>query len=122
MTIAEAPRYWHEPGEGLHLSMRNRLPVGPGSRGGRWHEPGYRAIYQAAWRAAHPDYREREMLRKVRRRALAQGRDPETAIAEYRTRRPLPLAARACVCSCGCEAEVVMTCGFCQSGLCEVPA
>lgn len=47
--------------------MENRLPVGPGSRGGRWHDPEYRRAYFRAWRAEHPEYRERDNLRRHER-------------------------------------------------------
>ena len=47
--------------------MSNRLPVGPGSRGGLWHLPEFRSAYWRAWRAAHPEYRERERRRTQRR-------------------------------------------------------
>jgi hypothetical protein len=39
------------------------IPTGPGSRGGRWHDPEYRRAYWRAWRAAHAEYREREVRR-----------------------------------------------------------
>jgi hypothetical protein len=40
------------------------IPTGPGSRGGRWgHNPP--AEYWREWRAAHPEYRERDRLRRL---------------------------------------------------------
>jgi hypothetical protein len=45
-------------------SPRNE-PTGPGSRGGHWHDPEYRRAYWRAWRAAHPEYREREARRRA---------------------------------------------------------
>ena len=92
----------------------NRLPVGPGSRGGHWHEPGYRAAYHRAWRAAHPDYRERERLRSARRR------NPEVMDPPHYP-RPLPVSTRPCACPCGCSVEIVV-CGFCAAGLHEETA
>ena len=59
-------------GYGLMKPMSNRLPVGPGSRGGRFHEPAYRAEYYRAWRAANPAYRERERRRSLSRKAFAR--------------------------------------------------
>jgi hypothetical protein len=52
--------------------MANRLPTGPGSRGGHWHEPGFRRAYYRAWRAAHPEYRERERRRSLLNKAEAR--------------------------------------------------
>jgi hypothetical protein len=45
--------------------MHNRLPVGPGSRGGHWHDPAYRAAYFRRWRTEHPQYREDERRRRL---------------------------------------------------------
>jgi hypothetical protein len=56
-----------EVGEEM-TAIGNRLPVGKGSRGGHWHDPEYRREYSRAWRAAHPAYREREALRRCRKR------------------------------------------------------
>jgi hypothetical protein len=99
--------------------MENRLPVGPGSRGGRWHEPDYRLAYQRAWRAAHPEYRERERLRRARERARRNG-DPADIVDAPSYPRPLPVAAHRCICDCGCRNEVpVVACGMCLSGLHE---
>ena len=50
-------------------SARSR-PTGPGSRGGHWHLAAFRAAYYRDWRAAHPDYVEREHGRLSRRRAF----------------------------------------------------
>lgn len=96
-------------------SSRNAT-TGPGSRGGRWHDPEYRREYGRAWRAAHPEYREREALRLARRRALERGEDPTVVTEPPRFPRPTPLPAVACACSCGCAAEVVTVCGFCRDG------
>ena len=84
-------------------AFANRLPVGPGSRGGAWHNPEYRREYQRAWRAAHPEYREAERLRRARERARRNG-DPAgiEAVASNGYPRPLPSAAQPCRCSCGC--------------------
>jgi hypothetical protein len=96
--------------------MENRLPVGPGSRGGHWHEDEYRAKYHRAWRAGHPEYREREALRRGRERARRNG-DPAdiSVVATYP--RPLPEPAVTCVCACGCREPVVVFCGFCRDGM-----
>jgi hypothetical protein len=56
----------------LMEAMRNRLPVGPGSRGGNWHDPEYRRAYWRRWRAAHPEYRERESRRRLLQHAEAR--------------------------------------------------
>jgi hypothetical protein len=90
-------------------SSRSR-PTGPGSRGGRWHDPEYRREYARAWRAAHPEYRERERLRRARAKA---GVDMVTAPSYP---RPLPEAAKMCACSCGCRESVATSCGFCRDG------
>jgi hypothetical protein len=52
--------------------MANRLPVGPGSRGGHWHEPAYRSLYFKRWRLEHPEYRERERRRRLLDKAFAR--------------------------------------------------
>ena len=96
--------------------MSNRLPTGAGSRGGHWHEPKFRRIYHQAWRAAHPEYREREALRKANKRAAARGDVASSRLAPGE----LPEPAVRCVCDCGCRESVVVTCGFCRTGLCEV--
>ena len=85
--------------------MENRLPTGPGSRGGRWHEPEYRRLYYRAWRAAHPDYREREALRRARARAAERGEDTTLVVGTSRLApwELLPLAAAPCVCPCHCD-------------------
>lgn len=106
-------------GEGLHLPMANRLPVGDGSRGGRWHEREYRNEYQRAWRAAHPEYRERERLRRARERARVAGTDPADIVEPATFPRPLPVPAAPCSCPCGCGEHVVVVCGFCQQGIHE---
>lgn len=105
------------------MTFANRLPVGPGTRGGRWHESKYRNAYQRAWREAHPEYMERERLRRARQHALARGDDPTTVLTSRPFPRPLPVAAVRCVCECGCRAEVpVVACGFCLLGDHEVTA
>jgi hypothetical protein len=103
-------------GEGLHLPMANRLPVGPGSRGGRWHEREYRNEYQRAWRAAHPEYRERERLRRARAR---RPDDPVALIEVPGFPRPMPEPATSCGCPCGCSSTVPTICGFCRQGIHE---
>jgi hypothetical protein len=57
------------------------IPTGPGSRGGRWHDPEFRSLWYQAWRRNHPDYRERERTRMIRARLLLRIR----AIAETGT-------------------------------------
>jgi hypothetical protein len=52
--------------------MHNRLPVGPGSRGGSWHRPEFRAAYWRRWRQAHPEYRDRERQRLLLAHALTR--------------------------------------------------
>ena len=102
-------------------AFANRLPVGPGSRGGRWHDPEYRRAYQRAWRAAHPDYRERERLRRARQRARRNG-DPAgiEAVVTIGYPRPLPAPAQSCPCDCGCRNEVpIVACGLCLEGFHE---
>lgn len=94
--------------------MENRLPTGPGSRGGRWHEPEYRRAYARAWRRAHPEYREREKLRRARERARSLGYDPADIVVTSQYPRPLPVADTPCICWCGCKNEVpIVACGFC---------
>lgn len=63
-------------GYGRRRSSRS-IPTGPGSRGGTSHTP----AYWRAWRRNHPDYRERERTRSIRRRLLLRIR----AIAETGT-------------------------------------
>jgi hypothetical protein len=94
--------------------MENRLPIGPGSRGGHWHDVEFRRAYHRAWRASHPDYREREALRRARERARENG-DPADIVAPSSS-RPLPRSALHCVCECGCREHVVVVCGFCRDG------
>ena len=93
-------------------AMHNRLPTGPGSRGGRWHEIEFRRAYQRAWRASHPEYREREALRRSDARSSARGDAAPSRLA-FGT---LPEPAVTCVCECGCREAVVVFCGFCRSG------
>ena len=102
------------------MSMSNRLLTGPGSRGGHWHEPEWRRAYYRAWRAGHPEYRERERLRLARERARRNG-DP-AGIGSAIDPRPLPLPAVTCVCDCGCRESVVVQCGFCREGIHEEEA
>lgn len=90
------------------MTLANRLPTGPGSRGGRWHDPEYRRAYHRAWRAAHPEYREREALRLARKRSGDDARPFP---------RPLPDPAESCACPCGCGETVVVVCGFCRDGM-----
>jgi hypothetical protein len=95
--------------------VRNRLPTGPGSRGGQWHDDEYRRAYHRAWRAAHPEYRERERLRRARARRY----DPADIADAPQFPRSLPAAAVACICRCGCTEPVpVVACGFCLMGAC----
>ena len=54
------------------------IPTGVGSRGGG---PSLSPAYWRVWRANHPDYRERERTRAIRRRLLMRIR----AIAETGT-------------------------------------
>lgn len=95
----------------------NRLPTGPGSRGGRWHEPEHRRAYHRAWRSAHPEYRERERLRRARARARDSSLGPADIGAATAFPRPLPLPASSCACPCGCAEAVVRVCGFCRDGI-----
>lgn len=60
-------------GVGRRRSSRS-VPTGPGSRGGRSHLP----EYWRDWRRRHPEYRQREQTRAIRKRLLARIR----AIAE----------------------------------------
>ena len=92
--------------------MENRLPTGPGSRGGHWHEPAFRSAYHRTWRAAHPDYREREALRRLIARSSARGDIAPTRL----TPGQLPEPAVSCVCGCGCREAVVVLCGWCRDG------
>lgn len=96
--------------------MANRLPTGPGSRGGLWWDPDFRRTYHRAWRAAHPDYREREALRRARARAAARGEPTIVAEARLAPGR-LPEAAASCACGCGCREAVATCCGFCRDGM-----
>jgi len=50
--------------------VENRLPTGPGSRGGQWHNPEYRRSYYRRWKHSRPDYQEREARRKSDARRL----------------------------------------------------
>jgi hypothetical protein len=88
--------------------MENRLPVGPGSRGGRWHEPGYSAAYHRAWRAGAPEYREREALRTARERARRNGNDPADILESAHYPRPFPPSAQICACPCRCAEPTTM--------------
>jgi hypothetical protein len=105
------------------MPMTNRRPTGAGSRGGHWHEPGFPAMYQRAWRAAHPEYREREALRLARRNAphdkgrAGRNGDPADIVVAATYPRPLPEPAVTCVCACGCREAVVVCCGFCRDGI-----
>jgi len=83
------------------MTMENRLPVGPGSRGGTYHLPGNRNRYDRAWRAGSPEYREREKLRRARERARRNG-DPADILESAHYPRPFPPSAQLCACSCGC--------------------
>jgi len=106
-------------GAGSDDGMRNRLATGPGSRGGQWHDPEYRRAYHRAWKAAHPEYREREALRRARQRARATGSDPADILVSPAFPRPLPEPAVHCACACDCREHVVIVCGFCREGMCE---
>lgn len=99
--------------------MSNRLPVGAGSRGGRWHVPEHRQAYYRAWRYANPEYRERERLRKARQRAREKGGlDPAELVSSTAFPRPLPRPVATCACPCGCEETIILhACGFCITGL-----
>lgn len=102
-------------------TFANRLPVREGSRGGRWHDPEYRRAYHRAWRAAHPEYQEREKLRRARQRAQERGNDPANVIDPPSFPRPLPSPALdvQCACGCGCTERIVVECGFCTQGIHE---
>ena len=63
--------------------MENRLPVGPGSRGGHWHELEFRRQYYRDWKHEHYGYREREAERKRRSRWLATVRDEQFGLATF---------------------------------------
>jgi hypothetical protein len=96
------------------LSTRS-IATGPGSRGGRWHEQEYRNAYHRAWRAAHPEYLERERLRRARKR-VTEG-DAADIVEPPTFPRPLPVSDHRCPCACGCEERVpVVACGFCIMG------
>ena len=97
--------------------MRNKLPTGPGSRGGQWHDAEYRRKYHKAWRSANPAYRDKERLRRARGRAGARGEDPSLIVEPAHFPRPLPISAVHCVCECECPEYVVVVCGFCQQGM-----
>lgn len=98
--------------------MSNRLPTGPGSRGGQWHEQDYRNEYHRDWRLAHPEYRERERLRTARKRARQQGNDSAGIVSPPSFPRPLPRPVTVCGCPCGCAETIVLhACGFCITGI-----
>lgn len=94
--------------------MSNRLPTGPGSRGGRWHDPKFRRIYHQKWRAANPEYREREKIRRARGKANVAHDPAGTVVAD--STRLLPERAIFCSCGCDCREAVVVVCGFCREG------
>ena len=56
------------------------VPTGIGSRGGRGHRPP--PEYWREWRAAHPEYRERERLRKAAIRARRNDARPAVAFTD----------------------------------------
>lgn len=98
------------------------IPTGPGSRGGRWHDPEWRKAYHRAWRRAHPEYRVREALRRLRDRAMARGDDP-TVILSAPLKGVLPASTVTCECpECNCTNEIMVipTCGMCQEELHDV--
>ena len=64
---------------GRRRSSRS-IPTGRGSRGGG---PSLSPAYWRAWRVNHPDYRERERTRSIRRRLILRVR----AISEIGTDR-----------------------------------
>jgi hypothetical protein len=97
--------------------MENRLPTGPGSRGGKWHNAEYRREYHRAWRLAHPEYRERERLRRARKRAQDIGLDPADIVVLATFPRPLPLPTNSCGCTCLCTEPIVSICGFCRDDI-----
>ena len=92
-------------------------PTGPGSRGGKCHDPEWRKEYYRRWRLNHPEYRERHKLRMRQYRARLRGEDPEM-LTRLTTGR-LPDLVAPCTCSCGCKAEIVLTCGLCRDELHE---
>lgn len=104
--------------DGLGKPMWNRLPVGPGSRGGHWHDPEYRNAWHRAWRLANPEYRERERLRSARKRAARKGADPAGIAVPPAFPRPLPQPAGSiCACPhCCCDFIIPAVCGFCEEG------
>ena len=73
--------------------LGNRLPTGPGSRGGRWQDPEFRRAYYREWREAHSRGDQHE---------LEEG-------------------YRLCACECGCAEHVPVVCGFCSEGTHEGP-
>jgi len=97
----------------MSTAMANRLPTGAGSRGGTIHLPGKRNAYDRAWRAASPEYRAREKLRRARDRSTT----PADIVVGTTFPRPLPEPAVTCVCECGCHEAVVVFCGFCRDGI-----
>ena len=88
------------------VSPRN-APTGPGSRGGQWPDPEFRKAYHRAWKAAHPEYRERERAR----RRVSRGLDPADT---GRILGSLPMAAGPCS---ACGDPMIYVCGFCREGL-----
>lgn len=61
------------------------IPTGVGSRGGRWgHNPP--AEYWREWRAAHPEYREREARRSAERKRAQQLERDRREVDELVTR------------------------------------
>ena len=113
LVAATATMFLAAFGVGVLLaSMENRLPTGPGSRGGRWHIREWRLAYHRAWRAAHPEYREREKLRRARDRSAT----PADIVGSASFPRPLPEPTVTCVCDCGCQERVVVFCGWCRDG------
>jgi len=105
----------------LERSSRS-IPTGEGSRGGMWHDAEFRRLYHRRWRAAHPDYREREALRQARNRATQRGEDPALVTASPAIEPRLPVLVAACSCECGCQAEMVLECGMCRAELHEMTA
>jgi hypothetical protein len=99
-------------------------PTGPGSRGGQYHEEEFRRAYHRTWRSTHPEYRERDLLRLVRRRAKLRGEDPALILAPNTIPRYSAKSRKICCCSCKCQ-EVIVSygdaiqyfCGFCLGGL-----
>ena len=88
------------------------VPTGPGSRGGPWHEREFRNEYRRRWRLLHPEYRERERLRRYRARHGA-----EAAFSAAR----LAAVPSAVPCAClECMSQSIVTlvlCGFCRVGV-----